>query len=387
MKTDTICFVPFRELHINPYGKYRNCCIQKEVMGKIKPNLENPNEWFKKNKPMQDLRNDLIVGIKNKNCDKCWTLEDKNLSSYRLNWNQQYKNKNNIDLESRIEVLDLRLGNKCNLQCRMCNSTWSDQISKQIEELTALGVKNSYTQMPITGVIQQSSDFMNDLFYFVKNTPTLKEIKLAGGEPFVMDEVEEFLAKLVENKITNLELSLLTNVTVVKDRIVEILEKFSSTHIQCSIDGIGELLEYQRFPSKWSVIERNFIKLYNSLLTVNLTPCWSNLNILSVADFLEWTNQFPKSHVAYNEVTTPTYLDWKLVPLAARKNTINKLSLITMHSKVHKDYSKFIQQFSSEARTFTDEELIKYADAIESWDLISKIKYKDLYSWNEQILK
>jgi sulfatase maturation enzyme AslB (radical SAM superfamily) len=381
-----ICMVPFRELHVNTHGKFRNCCIQKEVMGRLDLRVENPNNWFAQEPSMNMLRKDLKADVKNSICDKCWRLEDQGLSSYRINWNNQYNQRSDTTLESRIEVLDLRLGNRCNLKCRMCNSTWSNLISSQIEELKSMGIHNTYTQMPVTGIIKQADSFIDELFEFVKKTPTIREIKFAGGEPFAMEEVEEFLYRLVEEGRTNIEISITTNTTLVKDRVVEALEKFESTHIQCSIDGVGELLEYQRYPCKWEVVERSFKKLYDANLTVNLTPCWSNLNILSIADFLEWTAQFPNSHVAYNEVNTPSYLDWKLVPLEARQEVLFKLRSIDFHPRVHKDYKKFIDKFAEEVRDYTREELVQYSDAIVSWNALSKIKYQDIYDWNTKIL-
>ena len=382
----TICMVPFRELHVNTQGKFRNCCIQKDVMGKLDLTVEEPNHWFSNENTMTSLRKALKSNIRHPNCSKCWKLEEQGLSSYRTNWNNQYSQQGDISLDPRIEVLDLRLGNRCNLKCRMCNSTWSNLISSQIAELRDMGINNTYTQMPVTGIIKQDDSFMDELLEFVKKTPTIKEIKFAGGEPFAMEEVEEFLYKLVEEGLTNFEISLLTNTTLVKDRVVETLEKFASTHIQCSVDGIGELLEYQRNPSKWEVVERNFKKLYNANLTVNLTPCWSNLNILSLADFLEWTAQFPKSHVAYNEVNTPSYLDWRLVPLSARQEVLVRLKSIELHPKVHRDYKKFIDKFTHEVREYTEEELVQYTDAIVSWNAIGRVKYQDLYNWNTTIL-
>lgn len=382
----TICMVPYRELHINTYGKYRNCCIQKEVMGRMDFKVEDPNEWFKEDSSLSILRNYLKTDIKHYSCTKCWKLEEQGLSSYRMNWNNQYIERNDTDLTPRIEVLDLRLGNRCNLKCRMCNSTWSNLISAEIEQLKEMGVYNTYTQMPITGIVKQEDTFMDNLLEFIKKTPSIKEIKLAGGEPFAMPEVEEFLYKLVDENLTNFEISFLTNTVMVKDRVVETLEKFKSTHIQCSIDGVGELFEYQRNPSKWEIVEKNFKKLYDAKLTVNMTPCWSNLNVLSIVDFLEWTHNFPKSHVAYNEVNTPSYLDWRLVPLQERKKLLQKLKVMNFHPKIHKDYKKFIDKFENEVRDYTEEEIVQFKDAITSWNMMSKVKYQDLYSWNATIL-
>jgi len=385
--TDTICYVPFKELYIRPNGKFRNCCIQSRDQGKIDLEAATNKDWFANDWEMHSVRNALTNNIKHPSCSKCWKLEEEGMQSYRQTWNKLYEASGNNNLNTQLEVIDLRLGNQCNLKCRMCNSSWSNQISSQVAELRSLGVNNTYTQMDVKGTVKQTDKFLDDLFYLLKNTPTIKEIKLAGGEPLAMEEVEELIFKLVEHNITNIELSLLTNVTIVKDKIIAELEKFKSTHIQCSIDGIGELLEYQRYPCKWEVLERNFTKLYNSKLTVNLTPCWSNLNVLSIADFLEWTNQYPKSYVAFNEVTTPSYFDWTTVPMSVRQPVIEKLKKIKLHDKVNKNYLVFIEHFKNKHRKFTEKEIIEYKDAVHCWDMVSKVKFHELYEWNTDIIK
>lgn len=384
--TDTMCYVPFKELYVKPNGKFRNCCIQNGANGYINVTTKDPNQWFATEWEMQETRNALKSGERHPGCQRCWKQEDEGMQSYRQTWNRAYV-ESGSDLTPQIEVLDLRLGNQCNLKCRMCNATWSNQISSQVAELRQLGVDNSYTKMYLTGTVKQTDQFLDNLFYFIKNTPTIREIKLAGGEPFAMEEVEELIFKLVESNTTNLELSLLTNATIVKDKIVQALEKFKSTHIQCSVDGVGSMLEYQRHPCKWEVIERNFIKLYNAKLTVTMTPCWSNLNVLSMADYLEWTNKFPRSYVAYNEVNTPSYLDWKIVPLEVRQSVIEKLETVNLHNKVNSNYKKFIDKFKTEYRDLTQKEVTEFSDAVHCWDLLGKVKYHELYAWNTAIIK
>jgi len=174
---NTHCMVPLRELHINPNGRYRNCCIQLDTVGKIDLTVDNPNDWFANDPGIKVVRNALQLGVKHPTCRKCWNLEENNMSSYRVNWNRQYEQEGNTDLTSRIEIIDLRLGNRCNLKCRMCNSTWSNQISDQIVELKSMGVNNSYTNMPVLGTVKQDDEFMSNLFYFIEKTPTIKEIK------------------------------------------------------------------------------------------------------------------------------------------------------------------------------------------------------------------
>jgi len=384
---DTVCQVAWKELYINHTGKFRNCCIQQESYEESDfLSSVDPNQWFKEQKNLKDLRIRLIQNEKPFTCLKCWKLEEEGLSSYRLNWNEQYKKENNQDLNERIEIIDLRLGNRCNLKCRMCNTMWSDQIGNLYQEAKMSGIVNSLNRTFTLGTTKNDENFLNDLFYFCKNTKTIKEIKFAGGEPFIMEDVEEFIFRLVENGMTDIKLSLLTNTTVVKSSVVKALEKFKSTHIQCSIDGVGKEIEYQRYPCKWEVIERNFIKLYNSTLTVNLTPCWSHLNLSSLPDFLNWASQFPKSHIAYNEVNFPTYFDFRLIPLDFRQPIIKKIKESSKPLKLHKDYEIFFKNIEYQYRLINVDEVSQLKDAIEIWNFSNPVRYQDRYPWADLLL-
>ena len=381
------CQVAWKEFYINHTGKFRNCCIQIESYEEDNFLISaNPNEWFKNQKNLKQLREDLSAGKKPETCKKCWELEEKGQNSYRTNWNKQYAEEGNTDLNERIEIIDLRLGNRCNLKCRMCNPMWSDQIGNLYADAKASGVNNSLTKKFTQGTIKSSDKFLTELFYFCKNTPTVKEIKFAGGEPFIMDDVEEFIFRLVENNMTHIKLSMLTNTTVVKSDVMSALEKFDSTHIQCSIDGIEDDIEFQRYPCKWEVIDRNFKKLYNSKLTVNLTPCWSQLNALGVAKFLNWANQFPKAHIAYNEVNYPSFMDFRLIPLEHRVEAIDAIRACHKPPKMHKDYFKFFDAISTEYRPITELERAQLKDNVEIWNFKNPVTYQDKYTWGKNLL-
>ena len=102
----------------------------------------------------------------------------------------------------------------------------------------------------------------------------------------------------------------LDKIALGKAKWFNVLEKFKRAHIMSSIDGIKDTIEYQRYPCKWSVIEKNFIKLYNSNFKVELTPCITLLNYLDLYRLVDWANLFPKARLCYNELINPSYLDF-----------------------------------------------------------------------------
>ena len=385
MTNNLHCGVTFKELYINHTGKFRQCCIQTQSYsekGFLKS--QNPNEWFAKQYDLNLVRQDLQSGSKNPSCFKCWNLEDKGQSSYRLNWNKSTYHA--ADITPEIEIIDLRLGNQCNLQCRICNPMWSDQLGKLYQSAKEDGIVNLLNQSFFEGTIKPNNEFIEDLIGFCLRTPTLKEIKFAGGEPFVMPEVEYFLNRMIQEGKTNLTVSFLTNTTTAKESTIELLKQFNKVIMQCSIDGIGEDIEFQRFPCKWTVIERNFRKFVDCGFEVSLTPCWSQLNALGVVDFLNWASEFDNVHVAYNEVTNPTYLDYKLIPLKYRTATIEAIKTCKFPKRMHKDYFKFFESLTTTERSITESERQALADAAAIWDYDNTNTYRTRYRWAEKLL-
>jgi Radical SAM superfamily len=385
--TDSLyCGVTFKELYINHTGKFRQCCIQEQSFSeKGFLNSADPNEWFAKQVDFDIIREDLQAGFKNPACSKCWKLEEKSQSSYRANWNRSTYYA--ADTTPEIEIIDLRLGNQCNLQCRICNPMWSDQLGKLYQSAKDEGIVNSLNHSFTTVTIKPSNAFIEDLIGFCLRTPTLKEIKFAGGEPFVMPEVEYFLQRMIQAGKKDLTVSFLTNTTTAKESVLDTLKQFKKVIIQCSIDGIGEHIEFQRFPCKWTVIERNFRRFVDLGFEVSLTPCWSQLNALGVVDFLNWASEFDNVHVAYNEVSTPTYLDFKLIPLKYRIDVLNALNTCKFPKRMHKDYNKFFEVLKTEQRTITNEEKTILNDAVEIWNFNNDVKYQEQYPWAKDLLE
>jgi hypothetical protein len=264
---------------------------------------------------------------------------------------------------------------------------WSDQLSKSYQLAKDAGIFNSLNYAFTEGTIKPSNEFIEDLIGFCLRTPTLKEIKFAGGEPFVMPEVEYFLQRMIQEGKTNLTVSFLTNTTTAKESTIELLKQFNKVIMQCSIDGIGEHIEFQRFPCKWTVIERNFRKFIDCGFEVSLTPCWSQLNALGIANFLNWASEFDNIHVAYNEVSYPSYLDFKLIPLKYRTEAINALNTCKFPKRMHKDYYKFFEALKTDQRTITDNEKQALNDATEIWNFNNNATYQEQYMWATELLK
>lgn len=372
------CTLTDNGFNIDTTGRVGHCCIQTRNLQVNWNDVADLNEWYKSSTWLNNIRNDLNAGIKNPACENCWKNESVDKESKRNRVNRQYGK-----TEHSIQHLDLRLSNKCNLQCKMCSGGFSDQLVNLAHELKSNGTDNDLLNYIPS---HPSNVDVKKLLDLVLELPNLKTLRFAGGEPFIMPEVEEFLFKLVERGKTNIDIEFITNCTSAKTRIIETLEKFKQVELMCSIDAIEDALEYQRYPSKWKTIERNFIKMYNSKCIVGLTPCISMLTYHNMTDFFNWANQYPKARVSYNEVDYPTFLDFRLIPLAAREDFYKTFSKVQF-ADVNDNWKKFQKETMYEHRYPTDNERDKlkhYSNDI--WDYRCAVKFLDAYPWARELI-
>jgi hypothetical protein len=372
------CTLTNNGFSLSTAGRVGHCCIQKREIRVDWSTVDNLNEWYKSNNWLNTVRKDLEAGIENTACNGCWHNERNSRESKRHRVNRQYGS-----TDQSIRHLDLRLSNKCNLQCKMCSGGFSDQLVNLAYELKDAGIDNDLLKHIPSRSLEVDTKKLLDL---VLELPDLQTLRFAGGEPFIMPEVEEFLYKLVEQGKTDLEIEFITNCTSAKTRILAALEKFKHVELMCSIDAVGAALEYQRYPARWETIERNFIQMYNSKCTVGLTPAISMLTYHNMTEFFNWTNKFPKARISYNEVDSPSFFDFRLIPLDVRQEFYNDFSKVKF-GDVNNNWKKFQQSTMYEHRqisTGEQKQLQHYSKDI--WDYRCNVKFLDAYPWAEALL-
>ena len=131
-------------------GTIKPCCVMRGV----------PNQPFWENKHHQEVdwwkevKSDLESGIRHPYCYPCWNLEAVGERSTRNHGNDWFV-KDWIGPITPWTWVDLKLGNLCNLQCRMCHAGNSTQIAKEIDN--TLHILNISMNL-ITLVTQQDND-------------------------------------------------------------------------------------------------------------------------------------------------------------------------------------------------------------------------------------
>ena len=323
------CIVPWTQMEICATGSIRPCA---EYYSDLKnddgtmldfndPTISindiwNGHEYIK-------IRETFLNDQEPEGCKKCWQLEEQGIQSRRQREMQQFDGVfPNTVKANKPKLLDLKLGNLCNLQCKICNSEFSHNWYK--DELRIWGMYNN--KNPHTNWTQIDENW-ND----IKEISTdLNTLYLSGGEPFVIDRNYEIMEHLIKIDVAkNIRIKINTNGSIkLNNRILNLLKEFASVTILYSIDDIGKNYEYQRPPAHWEVLERNFKHaLEQKFICVDIITTVSLLNCLSGSRIEEWCNSvgYPVERIFLNYLRSPTFYDISMLAQYQKDYIVSKL--------------------------------------------------------------
>lgn len=280
-----------------PDGRIGPCCQVKPDYLKPISELSNPDRFA-----------DLKVSGSPPACEACSHREHNNLPSYRSTFN------NLATASSGLQFVDLRNTNFCNLKCRYCGPHFSSQWANELGYATT----------------HQKIDEWHDVLF----TESLHWMYFTGGEPLINPEHWQLLQRLVDdNKSQQISLLYSTNLTTIRYKdlnIVDLWSKFKSVNIQCSVDAVGQALEYIRSGSDWSRINSNLQSLQelkHSNISIKLTPVISVLNFWFLDQLYEYAKQ-NNFRVEPIVLAGPDYLALDVMPDQLKELALSKLSQI-----------------------------------------------------------
>jgi len=129
---DKFCVLPWVSLEASPIGTVRPCCLaDDEIVDDAgnKFNLATADfKGIQNSNSMRELRQEFVDGKQPKTCRKCWREERAGRTSKRMHTLDRLKHMlpdQDWTADAKpLMFLDLKLGNICNLKCRICGS-WS----------------------------------------------------------------------------------------------------------------------------------------------------------------------------------------------------------------------------------------------------------------------
>jgi organic radical activating enzyme len=222
-----------------------------------------------------------------------------------------------------IYLLHLGTGNKCNSKCMTCHPHSSNLWKDEFEYIHDIKVTKKYVSV--------MSD-INYTMYLATSIKNIQQITFIGGEPTIEENYEILLDYFVKNNLSkNMHIEFVTNLTNIEN-IAKYLASFREVTVIVSIDGVGPINDYIRYPIKWEKVKLNLSKLLeisNVNTCLSLTP--SAFNCIHLDQILKFWKEITNSEypsISFNNIDFPKYARMDVLPLTYRKVGIEKLELL-----------------------------------------------------------
>ena len=218
---------------------------------------------------------------------------------------------NNGLVSDSVYALDYMPSNYCNYACVMCSPGASSQ--RLVFEIKN-GAQKKYIVNPV------DADFFN----------ILKDVKIlgfTGGETILQPEVHKVMDSIIERDLAkNMIITMLTNVSDFPDKLVEKFKKFKRVLYTVSIDGIGDVIEYQRRGADWPTVEKNVIKIHNTPEVHEIVNhVVTAVNIVRAMDFVDWCHEHDMKFIAISPVFQKGSLGVAALPPELRAVALERL--------------------------------------------------------------
>jgi hypothetical protein len=171
----------------------------------------------------KERRLEMLKGVRHQSCNQCWQIEDNGATSLRLanpkpdqsfdryaRHNKMYSGYSNPSLENIAEtatlesaiveshrpfMLEVSLGNTCDMKCMYCNHVYSSQWATEGLKNKTLSIQDykSVTAKPEENFIELFWKWVD-----LEAKHSVDRIGIIGGEPLITPEFYNFIDKLLE---------------------------------------------------------------------------------------------------------------------------------------------------------------------------------------------
>jgi MoaA/NifB/PqqE/SkfB family radical SAM enzyme len=342
MLPEKICILPWISVETSPIGTARPCCLAKDEITYFdeqgfehKFNLKTHTlEEIYHSRYMQILRRDFLYGKKPETCQRCWDEEAAGRISKRMNSRIRLKEYydqvdwNNLNPDQ-LWFIDLKLGNICNLKCRICGSWSSSKWAK--EEIDYIPGIDRKTHLAYKFLQAGAWPRENELFWENLKTllPNIKYFEFTGGEPFLIEQHFELLRYAVEQGYSkNIEIHYNTNGTVFPEQ-AELWSKFKQVEIAFSIDNTEARFEYERYGANWLEVQdnlRRFNELRSAKISTQLCTTMNIQNVYYLPEICDWISTQTFDHIYFNMLHDPWHMCISKMTAPAQKLVIDRLT-------------------------------------------------------------
>jgi hypothetical protein len=293
-------------------------------------------------------RLEMLKGVRHQDCSGCWQIEDKGSTSLRGNGHNGFMHfanqrsmfdefpnqtmeqiSENVTIENAILeshrpfMLEVSLGNNCDMKCMYCNHVYSSQWATESLKNNTI-THELYKQ----STSKPDSQFLELFWKWVdlEAKHSVERIGIIGGEPLITPEFYEFLDRLLEvyedvshNNTTIWIVTNLNSNSTYFNRFMEYIPKLLTKfklEILISMESTGNRAEYIRNGLDWNKFEKNVHNLVGLTkdkeeITLGFLPSITALSVPRFHNFLKWVYDISIKYnkpimLKQNIVTWPT---------------------------------------------------------------------------------
>lgn len=326
------CIFPFNYPFIDNDGYFKLCC--KNTQEPLPFHISEHRLIDVWNSPeVEEIRQKFINGEHVNGCHKCYEPESNGVRSFRSRslghiagklGKVPYK-------DNKIRALDLRLGNICNLACIMCFPGNSNRIYQQ---LPAMAEHYGWSDEELNVQLEK----FHARNYAWASDPTawdniisgldrdLKQVYIAGGEPFYLREFPETV-KRIKSVSPDAKIDINTNGTrLLREKDLQSLQGIKDINIRFSIDGWGKADEFTRQETVWET-KLEVMKQYNKHFNIIVWDITANpFTIRHIPDLIMYFEEnYPDIEIGLRPVVNKEELLLSNLPMHLRQDIIEFL--------------------------------------------------------------
>jgi len=361
----TLCVLPWVSIEASPIGTVRPCCLaDDEIVDDLGQKFELGTANFQSiqnSNHMRNLRAQFLAGEKPQTCRKCWNEERAGRSSKRMHSLDRLRHMlpdQDWTADAKpLMFLDLKLGNICNLKCRICGPWSSSQFAtEELNFMPRAEQKSSHAyQMLRAGAWpRENAQFWSQIDTVLSD---IRYIEFTGGEPFMIAEHFAMLQGIVDRGIAhNVEIHYNTNGTHYPEKAHEIWRHFKTVEIAFSMDDLDQRFEYQRTNAVWTEVCDNlerFRQLRTQYPNIQL-QCCSTVNVFNVRyidQLAWWISKQNFDYVYWNIMHDAWYFSIATLPDSAKTAITHHLKFNAAPARYQQDINGVVDFMNGGAST------------------------------------
>lgn len=335
--------LPWISIEASPMGTTRPCCLARDEItdsngNKIDLRRSTLQDAYK-SEYMQDLRRQFRNGEKPATCNMCWEEEAAGRDSKRIHSRVRLKELYTQvdwanDTPDQLWFIDLKLGNICNLKCRICgswsSSKWADEEMKYLPPSVDKKSHIAYQWLKQGKWPEQSPDFWENLKSIL---PQIKYFEFTGGEPWMIQEHIDLLQFACQTgDAKHIDIHYNTNATQWPEKLFDIWTEFGRVDVAFSVDNVGKRFEYERYGADWEraneiidVVNRKTNHPPSGNITTQLCFTINIQNVFYLDELLAWADTKNFGSVYFNMLQSPSHMSIQRMTPAAKELVLNKL--------------------------------------------------------------